>query len=63
MDTLKNGDFIEIEFTGRIKNGNEIFDTNIEKDAKESNLEIKVFKPAVLCVGKLMLPKGFDEDL
>jgi FKBP-type peptidyl-prolyl cis-trans isomerase 2 len=61
--TLKKGDFIELEFTGRIKEDNNVFDTNIEKDAKEANLDIKVFKPFVLGVGKEMLPKGFDEDI
>ncbi len=60
---LKKGDFIEIEFTGRIKDNNEVFDTNIEKDAKEANLDIKEFKPFVLSVGHQMLPSGFDADL
>ncbi len=60
---IKKGDFIEIEFTGKIKDTEEIFDTNIEKDAKDANLDIKEFKPFVLSVGNKMLPEGFDADL
>jgi FKBP-type peptidyl-prolyl cis-trans isomerase 2 len=60
---LKNGDFVEIEFTGRIKEDNNVFDTNIEKDAKDADLDIKEFKPLVLKIGAKMLPKGFDSDL
>ena len=30
--TLKKGDFIEIEFTGKLKDG-EIFDSNIKEDS------------------------------
>jgi len=32
--TLKKGDFIEIEFTGKLKDG-EIFDSNIKEDLKK----------------------------
>lgn len=60
---LTKGDFIEIEFTGRIKDNDEVFDTNIEKDAKEANLDVKEFKPFVLGIGHQMLPSGFDSDL
>jgi FKBP-type peptidyl-prolyl cis-trans isomerase 2 len=59
---LKKGDFIEIEFTGRIMNGDEIFDTNIETDAKKANLKVEC-KPFVLSIGHKMLPNGFDADL
>ncbi|MBT7706567.1 hypothetical protein HN747_03900 [archaeon] len=60
---LNKGDFIEIEFTGRMKDNMKVFDTNIESDAKEANLNIKVFKPFVLSIGSQMLPTGFDKDL
>ncbi|MAG39836.1 hypothetical protein CMI41_02620 [Candidatus Pacearchaeota archaeon] len=61
--SLKKGDFIEIEFTGRVKENNDVFDTNIKKDADEAGLEVKDPKPFALSVGNLMLPKGFDADL
>ncbi len=60
---INKGDFIEIEFTGKISDNGEVFDTNIEKDAKEAKLDIKNFKPFVMSVGHKMLPAGFDDDL
>jgi len=60
---LKKNDFIEIEFTGKITDGGEIFDTNIEADAKKANLDIKNIKPLALAIGHKMLPEGFDADL
>jgi len=60
---IKKNDFIEIEFTGNITDTDEIFDTNIKKDAEKAGLSIKDIKPFVLSVGHKMLPKGFDEDL
>lgn len=59
--TQKN-DFVEIEFTGRIKDTSEIFDTNIKKEAEKINLKIPE-KPLVVCIGKSMLVKGFDKAL
>ncbi|MBC7097192.1 MAG: peptidylprolyl isomerase, partial [Methanobacteriales archaeon] len=38
---VKKGDFIRLEFTGRIKETGEVFDTTIEDVAKESGLKIK----------------------
>lgn len=65
MVTVKKKDFIEIEFTGKIKDSGEIFDTNIKADAKKANLDLKVekLKPFAMSVGNKMLPVGFDKDL
>jgi FKBP-type peptidyl-prolyl cis-trans isomerase SlyD len=60
---IKKGDFIEIEFTGEVTDTREIFDTNIEADAKKAKLDIKDFKPFILSVGHKMLPEGFDDEL
>lgn len=60
---VKKNDFVEIEFTGKISGTDEVFDTNIEADAKKADLDLKNVKPFVLSVGHEMLPKGFDEDL
>ena len=59
--TVKKNDFVELEFTGKIADTGEIFDTNEKENAKI--LKVKDVKPFVLCVGHLMLPVGFDEDL
>lgn len=61
--TLNKNDFIEIEFTGKIKGTDEIFDTTKKEDAKLINLDEKKIKPFILSVGNEMLPKGFDNDL
>ena len=59
-------DFIEIEFVGKSDEG-KIFDTNIEKIAKENKLyaeeEKERFKPLKVCVGENMLVAGFDKAL
>jgi len=61
--SLKKGDFIEIEFTGKIKDTGVVFDTTIEEDAKKADLKIKNLKPFTLSVGHKMLPNGFDADI
>lgn len=60
---IKKNDFIKIEFTGRISDSNEIFDTNIKEDAKEAGLKTENLSAPIICVGSRMLPEGFDEDL
>jgi len=61
--TIKKNDFIEIEFTGKITDTDEVFDTNIKADAEKAGLDTKNIKPFILSVGHKMLPDGFDEDL
>ncbi len=60
---IKQNDFIEVEFAGKITDTGEVFDTNIENEAKKANLDIKNLKPFILSVGHKMFPPGFDEDL
>ncbi len=64
---IKNNDFIEIEYTGRFTDSNEIFDTTDIKIAKENDLfeegsEAK-FAPLILCVGHGQVVKGLDKAL
>jgi len=65
MATIKKGDFIEIEYTGRVKEGNIIFDTTDEKTAKENGLYSKgaSYGPVVVCLGQEQLLKGLEEEL
>ena len=58
---LKKKDFIELEFTGRVKDG-EIFDSNIEKDLKKINPEGKA-KPFIFSLGQGMFIKGVENFL
>lgn len=58
---LKKNDFIEIEYTGKIKEG-EVFDTNIKEEAKKLNLNIAP-KPLTICIGQGMILPAIDEFL
>jgi FKBP-type peptidyl-prolyl cis-trans isomerase 2 len=58
---LKKKDFIEIEFTGKVKDG-EIFDSNIKSDLSKTNLNQEP-KPFVFCLGEGMFLKSIDEFL
>jgi FKBP-type peptidyl-prolyl cis-trans isomerase 2 len=58
---LKKKDFIEIEFTGKTKEG-EIFDSNIKEDLKSVNQKIEP-KPFVFCLGEGMFLEGVEDYL
>ena len=58
---LKEKDFIEIEFTGKTKDG-KIFDSNIKEDLKSISSEIEA-KPLILCLGQGMFLKGVEDFL
>lgn len=60
--TVKLGDNISIDYIGTLTNGN-IFDTNIEKIAKENNLSIRNNKPLRFIVGRGILIKGLEEGV
>jgi len=60
-DTIKKNDFIELDFTGRVKNS-EIFDTNIKEEAKKIGLEIES-RPLIICIGQNMILPAIDEFL
>ena len=54
-------DFIEIEFTGRVKDG-DVFDSNIKEDLKKANLDIEP-KPFIFSLGEGMFLKGVEDFL
>jgi len=62
---IKKGDFIEMDFVGKIKDTNEIFDLTKESVAKEKKLYNPRFsyKPVIICVGDGDLIKGLDEKI
>lgn len=62
---LKNKDFVEIEYTGTIKEDNIIFDTTDEQLAKDNNLfnENMSYGPVVICLGEGQVLKGLEEEL
>lgn len=62
---IKKNDYIEITYTGRLKEDNKIFDTTEEDIAKENDMynpEAK-YKPIRICVGKGHVVKGLDASL
>lgn len=64
-DQLQKKDFIEIEFTGRIKDG-EIFDSNIKENLEKLHAghdHAVETKPFIFCLGEGMFVKGVDEFL
>lgn len=58
---LQKKDFVEIEFTGKIKGG-EIFDSNIKKDLEKLNPNENP-KPLTFSLGEGMFMKGIDDFL
>ncbi len=61
---VKKGDFVRLEFIGRIKETGEVFDTTIEEVAKETGLQIKkAFGPVPVVVGGGHLIKGLDDAI
>ena len=54
-------DFIEIEFTGRVRDG-DVFDSNIKKDLEKLNPDVTP-KPAIICLGEGMFLKAIDDFL
>ncbi|MFT4302974.1 MAG: FKBP-type peptidyl-prolyl cis-trans isomerase [Candidatus Woesearchaeota archaeon] len=64
-NTLNKNDFIEVEYTGTLKDEGIIFDTTDEKIAKESGLDTKQVKygPVKICIGQGQIIKGIDQQL
>jgi FKBP-type peptidyl-prolyl cis-trans isomerase 2 len=65
MNKIKKGDFVEIDYTGKLKEGNIIFDTTDEKIAKYNNIyqENYDYKPRIICVGEGHIIHGIDSQL
>ena len=65
METVKKNDFIEIEYTGKTKEENHVFDTTDEKVAKDSDIynEKSEYAPSIVCIGENHILKGLDDQL
>jgi FKBP-type peptidyl-prolyl cis-trans isomerase 2 len=64
-ETVKEKDFIELEYTGKTKEDNFVFDTTDKAVAKEHGLDGKgaKFGPATVCIGEGMLMKGLEKKI
>lgn len=62
---IKKYDFVELEYSGRLKTNNEVFDTTDEKLAKEAGIYNKKMKygPVIVCIGEEQLVKGLDDQV
>jgi FKBP-type peptidyl-prolyl cis-trans isomerase 2 len=66
-DKISKGDFIEVFFTGKIKNTNEIFDSNIKSEIEKIDPSAAAdpnrVKPLVFALGQGMFLPGIEEFL
>jgi peptidylprolyl isomerase len=62
---LQKGDFILINYTGKVKETNEVFDTTIEEVSKKEHLhkEGEFHEPKLVVVGEGWVLKALDESL
>ena len=63
--SIKNNDFIELDYTGYINGTTKIFDTTIKEVAEKSGLhkENMEYKPIIIAVGNGDVVAGLDESL
>jgi FKBP-type peptidyl-prolyl cis-trans isomerase 2 len=62
---LKKGDFIEVDYVGRIADSGEVFDTTKPDVAKEANVfnENQKYGPVIVQLGQNMLLRGLERQL
>jgi len=62
---IKKGDFIEIEYIGRLKEDNKVFDTTNEQVAKDNEVHNPnaEYGPVIVCLGEGQIVAGLDEAL
>jgi peptidylprolyl isomerase len=62
---LQKGDFILIDYTAKVKETNEVFDTTNEETAKKEHLhkEGEVYEPKLVVIGEGWMLKTLDESL
>lgn len=65
MPKISKGDFVEVEYTGKTKEDNIVFDTTDEETAKKNNIYAAKMQygPVAVCIGEGQILKGLDEEL
>ncbi len=63
--SLQKGDFILINYTSKVKETNEVFDTTYEDVAKKEHLfkEGEIYDPKLVVIGESWVLKALDESL
>jgi len=64
-EKVKKGDFVEIEYDGRLKDPEMLFDSTNEDTAKKEGIHSQnmAYGPVTLCVGENQILKGLDQHL
>ncbi|HIH38841.1 peptidylprolyl isomerase [Candidatus Woesearchaeota archaeon] len=62
---IKNGDFVEVAFTGMTKEEHVIFDTTDVAVAKQNGFfeQSATYKPRIICIGQSQINEGVDDAL
>jgi len=65
MAGLHVSDMVKINYTGRTKEDNVVFDTTYENIAKKEDIfdEKVIYRPFTLIIGKKWLPEGLEEQI
>lgn len=65
MATLEKNDFVQIEYTGKIKDTNQIFDTTSQETAMKAGIynAKMTYGSVVICVGQNQVIPGIDYNL
>lgn len=62
--SIEKGDFLLVDYTGKVKETGEVFDTTVEEVAKEERLykEGEIYEPKLIVVGEGWMLKALDEE-
>ena len=62
---LQNGDFILIDYVGKVKETGEVFDTTIEEIARKERLykEGEIYEPKLVVLGEGWILKALEEEI
>ncbi|MEA3515457.1 MAG: peptidylprolyl isomerase [Nanoarchaeota archaeon] len=62
---IKKHDFVEIEYTGKLKDDEFVFDTTDEALAKEAGIDSpnEEYGPIIICIGENQVLEGIDKNL
>jgi len=65
MPAIKKKDFVEVEYTGKIKEDNIVFDTTDSEIAKKNNIFAAKMQygPVIVCIGEGQILKGLEDGL
>ena len=62
--SIGKGDFLLVDYTGKVKETGEVFDTTVEEVAKKERLhkEGEIYEPRLIVVGEGWMLKALDEE-